>query len=516
MDTLTASTALKPQTSLTSTGFAPLAQKSPASIFSGINSSTPAVMGSQLAPKIDPQAVAQAQSQAVFPSSIKPTSTGGISFNPSMASGYSAPATTQTSTATLKPDLNSFIIQNNPTPNGGTVTTTGANPSGYTPAQGFSIDTSSPIPSSALSGNYTSADLSQSHNQYSDYVNALAQAQGYSPDYVQAYQAQQQAQLQGATLNSNFYTGNNLPGDTLSYAQGATAKAEAQNTLQQTEANIALNTQQLARTGNIASAQTQLQYAPAAVAGQNAINQYNALQQQYPNASIPEYNNSLSPALNQQIAQELVANSPAYRAQFQSQYQTAAGGTGIYNKLDTGGLQQNSDGTISLVSDAAKALGAGQSASVQSNIDIYNKLAPAYKAANDDFTALTSFMQNAGLNQSNVPILNQVQNAVNAKVLDPGAVGAYNSYIQSLRSNYANLLAARTGSVAGVNDEANSLIPNNLTVSQLQLVKDALNANGQNILNATQQQIQQGLGSLQGNSSFTGNSSLSGGGLYDF
>lgn len=466
--------------------------------------------------------------------SVKPTFSGGVTFNPSAAASYTkpaAPATTPVPAAQSPASgLSQYIIGNQSTSNGGTVSTSGGNVNGYTPNPGYSIDTSN-IPSNAINGSATAAGLLQSHGSYSDYVNALSQAQGYSPDYINALQGQYGAQTQGAQLglnsamlNSNLYTGNDLPGETMDYAQGATAKAQAQNTLgqaqnsiQQLSANQALNTAQLARTGNISAAQTQLQYSPEGMAGQNAIQQYNSLQQSYPGANIPEYNQSLTPEQNQQVASYIVANSPAYRSQFQQQYSTAAGGTGIYNKLDTGGLQTNSDGTLSLVSDAAKALGSGQAASVQSNIDTYNKLAPAYKAANDDFSYITNFMQSAGLNQSNIPAINQVQNAVNSKLLDPGAVATFKSAIASLRSNYANLLAARTGSVQGVNDEASQLIPDNLTVAQLQQVQGALNANGQNILNATQQQIQQGLSSLSGNASFTGNSQVpTGGSLYDF
>lgn len=466
---------------------------------------------------------------SALPAAFKSTSTGGVAFNPSTVAGINNPAQTPTATnVSSTPSLSSFINNNYQTPNGGSISTTGGaggTVTGYTPAQGYSIDTSGSIPSSALSSTLTYNDLQNNHSQYQDFVNGLAQAQGYSPDYLNALQGQYGAQTQGAqlglnsaALNSNYYTGNNLPGDTLSYAQGATAKAQAQNSLdqaqnsiQQLAANQALNTQQLARTGNIAAAQTQLQYNPASVSSQNAISQYNSLQQQYPNASIPEYNNSISPALNQQIAQELVANSPAYRAQFQSTFQQPGGGTGIYNKLDTSGLQQNSDGTLSLVSSAAAALGSGQAASIQSNIDTYNKLAPAFTAANNDFGAMTQFMQSAGINNASVPIVNQIQNAIDSKALAPGALAAFNAYIASLRTNYASLLGARGETPSQAGQDSQTLIPANLSIGDMQKVQAALNTNGQNILNATQQQIQQGLSSLQGNATFGGNPSVNGG-----
>lgn len=486
------------------------------------------------------------QTANALTSALLPTSSGGIKFPASAASAYNAPAASPTTPVqpaqSSAAGLNQFIIGNQSTSGGGTLSTAGGNVNGYTSNPGYSINTSGAIPSSALGGGLTSSSLQNSHNSYADYVNALAQAQGYSPGYIAAQNAVYGAQSQGAQLgvnqaafanqafgsnqanNGGGLNYGNLGGATTDFVSGQIGSQQAGNaikqslnTQQQTQANIALTGQQLARTGNIAAAQTQLNSSPEGMAGQNAIGQYNALQQSYPGANIPEYNNALTPEQNQQVASYIVANSPAYRSQFQQQYSTAAGGTGIYNKLDTGGLQTNADGTISLVSDAAKALGAGQSASVQGLVDTYNKLAPAYKAANDDFSYITKFMQSAGLNQSNVPAINQVTNAVNSKLLDPGAVATFKSAIASLRSNYANLLAARTGSVAGVNDEANALIPDNLTVSQLQQVQGALNANGQNILSATQQQIQQGLSSLNGSANFGGNSQVpSGSSIYDF
>lgn len=477
-------------------------------------------------------------------SALLPTSSGGIKFPAQAATSYKSAAVAPTTSQPVQSPasgLSQFIINNQPTSGGGNISMAGGNVNGYTPNPGYSINTTSPAPSSALGGN-TISGLQNSHKSYADYVNALAQAQGYSPDYIAAQQGVYSAQAQGAQLGvnqaayANQAFGSNqanngaglnygsLGGSTTDYVAGtiggeqsANAIKQSLNTQQQTQANIALTGQQLARTGNIAAAQTQLNSSPEGMAGQNAIGQYNALQQAYPGANIPEYNNALTPEQNQQVASFIVSNSPAYRSQFQQQYSTAAGGTGIYNKLDTGGLQHNADGTVSLVSDAAKALGAGQAASVQGLVDTYNKLAPAYKAANDDFSYITNFMQSAGLNQSNVPAINQVTNAVNSKILDPGAVATFKSAIASLRSNYANLLAARTGSVAGVNDEASQLIPDNLTVAQLQQVQGALNANGQNILSATQQQIQQGLSSLNGSANFSGNSQVpSGSSLYDF
>src|SRR6185503_4256941 len=204
------------------------------------------------------------------------------------------------------------IINNTPTQNGGQISTDGSgNPLGYSQPPSYSINTSGTVPSSALTNATSYGDVAGKQQTLQDYVNAVAQANGYSPDYIAAQTGLYGAQAQGAQLGVNaaqyglnsadianqYYNGgSNIPGGaTTDYLQGITAKAQAQNTLQnaantlaqaqntqqQTGANIALNAQQLARASNIAGAQAQLQYSPGAVNAQNAQAQYNALQQQY-------------------------------------------------------------------------------------------------------------------------------------------------------------------------------------------------------------------------------------------
>lgn len=468
---------------------------------------------------------------------VQPTASGGVAFHPSMAAGYSKPAQTSqdvvdNSGGTSNPNysynagvpqsgasgLAQYTYSNSSTPGGGNLTmNANGSPVGYAPSAGYSIDTSSSAPVSAL-GNNTYAGLQNSHNSYSDYVNALSQAQGYSPQYIQALQGQQGAQLQGAqlgldsaTLNSNLYTGNNLPGDTLSYAQGATAKAQAQNTLEQSQnsiqqlgANQALNTAQLARTGNISAAQTQLQYSPEGMAGHNSIDQYNALQQQYPAAAIPAYNPALSPETNQQNAQELVANSPAYRSQFQSTYTTPGGGTGIYNKLDLSGLQQNQDGNYQLVSGAAAALGSAQAGVVNNSLSNLSKINSAIESSTKTLSTTQQFMNQYGLNQTGVPIITQIQNAAGKQIPDKaGAIAALNVDLNTLRSDYSQFLIGRGGSVAGTGPdsaEVTNAIPNNASPAQLQQIVQQMQQGGENTATAVNNQIQQALSGITNNS----------------
>lgn len=475
--------------------------------------------------------------------SLRPTSTGGVAFNPSLASGYSSAPPAQTPTST-RPSLASYLTGSVPTPNGGTLSTLGGQPSGYNPNAGFQIPTGGAIPSNALGSNLTQSDLYQKHSTYQDYVNALSQAQGYGPDYISALQGQYGAQTQGAqlglnqaalgvnaaALNSNFYTGNNLPGDTLNYAQGATAKALAQNTLQQSTntlgqaqnsiqqlaSNQALNTAQLARTGNIASAQTQLQYSTEGQAGSNALTQYNALQQQYPGANIPEYNQSLTPEQNQQIASYIVSNSPAYQAQFQSTFQTPGGGLGVFNKLSSSLLNQNQDGTLSLVSGLDAALGSANSAALGQQVSAYNTTNQAFNQANTVLGNTVKYMEQNGLNQTGIPIATQIANKFGKNTPQgAGVLAAYNSDIQEIRRYYSQILGGGASTVNS-DKEAVTLVPDNLSPDQLAQLGSQLKQNAQSAVSSIGSQVNQITQSLQSGTVGTGLGGTGGGGLYDF
>lgn len=409
--------------------------------------------------------------------------------------------------------LAQFVTNTYQTPNGGQVTLdSNGNVQGYSPAQGYSIDTSGSVPSEALSNAPTVNDINNLQSSYADLVNAVANAQGYSPAYLQALQAQYNAQNQGAYLGSvgagisaNVASGNGYTGYSTSQAQTAgniaqamNTQQEALNTQQQTEAQIALNTQQLARTGNIAAAQTELASSPTGISGQNAINQYQQLQQEYPNAGIPPFNPQGDPLAQYQMAYNMVATSPAYQSQFTSTYATPGGGTGILNKLSLGALQQNSDGTYTLVSGAANVVGSTNATIAQNAATQYSGIGSALTAIQGTTGTMTQFMDQYGLNQSNIPIANQIANAVKSNTAPAGAVAAFQTDLQDLQQAYAGFLAARSGSTAGVNEEAQSTInAENLSPAQLQLVSQQILQDGQNAQQGALTQIQTALQGLQ-------------------
>ncbi len=446
---------------------------------------------------------------------VAPTSTGGITFDPSLASGFNnqstiKPATTGILTGQNSGGLEQYITAQHTTPGGASAVSNNGQISQYNPNASFNANVGS-IDSNALQSNTGLNDIQQRQNQYQEYVNALAQAQGYSPQYIQALQAQQQAAAQGgalqvnsAALNSNLYTGNNLPGDTLNYAQGATAKAQAQNTLaqsqnslQQLSASQQMQVQALIRSGNIAAAQSLVQASqPVGVSpgtslvsplngqqtfsgigglvGVNALNQANSLQQSHPDANIPSYDPStMTPQQYQQLAMKAVAASPSFQSQ------TPEGQANI----------------SSLVSQ-------------QAYLDTTNR---SYQTATSNLGTLQNFMQSNSINDSNIPIINQINNKVKAGTLAPGVIAAFESSIQGLRAEYAQVLS-RGGVVTDTErNAANTLIPDDLNPSQLATVTKQLSLEGQNAIREAQSSVDTIKNRLGGQTQASGTGSNSNG-----
>lgn len=464
--------------------------------------------------------------------SVNPTLSGGFYFDPSQVSGFNkkSPLTltdkgTSNSDTSSPSDLSQYVNSSFTTPNGGKIVTSGGaggKVSGYTSPTGYSIDTSGSIPSSSLNSNTGTGDVMKQHSQYQDYVQGLAQAQGYSPEYISALQSQQQAQGQSAQLqfagagygvnsaniNANAATGaGGFSGLSQQQASAVTGQQQAlntqgqsqntyalaQNSIQQLSANQQMQVQALIRSGNISAAESLVQASqPVGVSpgtslvsplngqqsysglgglqGVNAINQYNSLQQQHPDANIPAYNDSLSPAENQQLAMKAVATSPSFQSS------TPEGQANI----------------SSLVQQQGYA-------------DTTNR---AYQTATSNLGTLNTFMQQTGINSSDVPIINQIQNKIKAGLLAPGVVAAYQSSIAGLRAEYAQVLS-RGGSVTDTERKsADTLIPDNLSPKQLATVTKQLSLEGTNAINEANSQVQ----SIKNRLSGSNNSSSSNGG----
>lgn len=455
----------------------------------------------------------QAASPLAVPSNLTPNQNGGINFAPVKAQAVNPIAA-----------IGSNASKTFSTPNGGTYDATSGS---FAPAQGFSIDTSN-IPSSALSSTANYGDLTQKHSQYQDAVNALVQAQQYSPDYLNAYKAQQNAQLNQAALNSNYYTGNNLPGDTLNYAQGATAKAQAQNSLVGAQVGIDLQAQALIRQGNIAGAQALVQgTSPQSVSpgsslvtptdGQEVysglggyqavqgIQNVNSLMAQFPDAGITQQD---SPEQATQKAQ----SSPSFQARNLQQISLPGGGVSFVNKNQL--VTNPQTGQTSIISPAQAAQAEGYSKNIGELSSQAASIGASIAAADNNFPLLLQQLKGAGINNFNSPLANLIEGNAVAKL--NGSRASYNALVQSLQTTYSAILS-RGGTVTNeTRDEAGKLVNGTLSYADMQKLYTTLKKEADGVLkgiDSVKQQNVNSLNQLYGQGQSMG---ASGGSIYDF
>lgn len=142
-----------------------------------------------------------------------------------------------------------------------------------------------------------------------------------------------------------------------------------------------------------------------------------------------------------------------------------------------------------IATNAAQLKSLNSSLTQQSNY--YNTVQRSFNTANENLATITQFMQTAKVNTaSNVPIINSLNNAVKAQLTDPGTIAGFKAALTGLRQEYSQVLA-RGGQRSDATDaQAASLIPDNLTPTQLQQVAARLNAEGTNAINSAQKQVQ--------------------------
>lgn len=143
------------------------------------------------------------------------------------------------------------------TPNGGTITTDASgNVTNFQQAPGYKIDTGSgnagyAFPSNALNNQGNFQGLTDTRNQYADYLQGLAQATQPNQQYIDALTQYKNSQLAGQQIQADFLTNPSYPGDTYGFAQGVAGRQTALNSLQQTAAGNNLAVQEAIRSGNI-------------------------------------------------------------------------------------------------------------------------------------------------------------------------------------------------------------------------------------------------------------------------
>lgn len=139
--------------------------------------------------------------------------------------------------------------------------------------------------------------------------------------------------------------------------------------------------------------------------------------------------------------------------------------------------------------EANKAQIGSLSSSLSTQQSYLDTTTRALNTANSNLSVLQSYMSKYGLNSSSVPIINQLNNAVKSGLTDAGTIAAFNTQIQDLRSEYAQVLA-KGGTVTDTSrGEATSLIPDNISPAQLQQVATQIQADGQNAVSSAKQQV---------------------------
>lgn len=404
------------------------------------------------------------------------------------------------------------------TGNGGYVATDGYGNATANPT--FSIDTSGPVPSSVLGSSYSPNDVHSTQKTYADYVNGLAQAQQYSPGYISALQGVQQNKLQGAELTSDYYTGNNLPGDTQGYAQGFTSRESALNDIKGLGAQQALDVQTLLRNGNIAAAQALVNaYQPQSVSpGSSLVNPvtgdqtysglggYQAVQgiqtvnnlaQTYPDANI-------QPTDSLQTAQQKASQAPSFSSKQLVQVTLPGGGIEFVNKNQ---LQTNSDGSYTIVGSGQATTQNAASAAIKQLTQQKADTVAAIATADQNFPLLLSAAKEAGVN-NNAPLFNQIQQAFSRKAIDSSSLAALNTLIPSIQTEYSRIIA-RGGTVDdNTRKSAQSIVDGTYSLNQLKAVYNTLKAESSNVIAGYDSSIAQQQNTLGGSSGS--------GGLYSF
>lgn len=455
------------------------------------------------------------------PAAAKPIAfspTGGVSFTPPPVAPTASvpkptPAVPAAPVASALPQISPIT-----TPNGGQLNLdVHGGVQGYTPGNtGYSIDTNPAVTSDALASNITTNDLSNSRNQYMDYVNALQQASQISPQYQQALNASNQAKLQAATLQSNYYTGSNLPGDTLGYAGGVTQRAQAMNSLDQLAAGQNLNNQELIRQGNIAGAKAvvdaanpqALSYGQSLVSplggqqiaqggsinDQQAINTFYNLGQTYPDAAL-QWDSSMTPQQNLQKAQATVQQSGSFQARNTTLVNLPGGGQSWVNKNQIAGFDKN--GTAIIVSPAQASAAEAAQSTIKDLTSQRANVAAAINTADSTFPLLLQAATAAGVN-NNSPLVNQLQQRLGSKFSSSPAFAALQTLIPSIQTEYSRIIARGTAVDDNTRNSANAIVNGNYSLAQLQSVYGVVQKEGQNVLKGYDSQISAQTNTLNG------------------
>lgn len=151
---------------------------------------------------------------------------------------------------------------------------------------------------------------------------------------------------------------------------------------------------------------------------------------------------------------------------------TGAQKTAVQNRA----AELNAGGNIAANKATLKSLGA----TLTQQTEYAANATRAYNTATDNLGTLNSLMTQYGLNQSNIPLVNQFTNAVKGQTGSAGMIAAFKANLEGLRAEYSQVLAKGGTRSVSTDATANALIPDNISPAQLQQVATALSNEGAN------------------------------------
>lgn len=226
---------------------------------------------------------------------------------------------------------------------------------------------------------------------------------------------------------------------------------------------------------------------------------------------------------------------PSVWAKYQQDYATGnfgaipssiTGNAQLYGQLQQSAPQGFNYNTALGQAQGQQALGAAQGtgqaagtaaaagAAGQTSAGLTQQAAGIQSSANGaeaNFTLMQNLAQQGGVNNTNVPVLNTLQQNAAKGLTSSAAVASFQALLQSTRSQYATILGGGTSSVEAL-QEAQSLIPDNISLGALASLGTNLKSDAANRVAGINQQIQSlsnGSPTVSSGSS-TGNTSTSG------
>lgn len=113
---------------------------------------------------------------------------------------------------------------------------------------------------------------------------------------------------------------------------------------------------------------------------------------------------------------------------------------------------------------------------------ILANVSSAINTADDNFNLLITTAKKAGINDNSSPIINGIQNGIQKGYLGSGDLNQFNTGIQTLRTEYAQVLARGGEVTEGVRHESANLIPDNISLDNLQKVYNYIKQEGKNVI----------------------------------